>query len=166
MTDTSNGVIRNHAQQILLSPYSTGKRDPTRMKLTPKKVKCTWPTPKFCVGTQRNLYSTGLRLVFASGKMQLLVFASGKTRKNLRHLHKRYQHVDIIASGDAKVLSFVLGDAKVPNASSFASQWNIGFKDRAWWFAAILGKLQYLHILISNFKIQYTILKEIVCSIL
>ena len=25
-----------------------------------------------------------------------------------------------------KVLSFVLGDAKVPNANDFASQWNIG----------------------------------------
>ena len=31
--------------------------------------------------------------------------------KNLRH---------------AKVPSFVLGDAKVPNANGFASQWNIG----------------------------------------
>ena len=32
------------------------------------------------------------------------------------------------ALGNAKVLSFALADAKVPNASSFASQWNIGFK--------------------------------------
>ena len=31
---------------------------------------------------------------------------------------KRYQHVGI----------FALGDAKVPNANGFASQWNIGFK--------------------------------------
>ena len=31
------------------------------------------------------------------------------------------------ALGNAKVLSFALADAKVPNASSFASQWNIGF---------------------------------------
>ena len=30
------------------------------------------------------------------------------------------------ALGNAKVLSFALADAKVPNASSFASQWNIG----------------------------------------
>ena len=34
----------------------------------------------------------------------------------------------MFASDDAKVLSFALGDAKVPNASSFALQWNIGFK--------------------------------------
>ena len=30
------------------------------------------------------------------------------------------------ALGNAKVLSFALGDAKVPNANGFASQWNIG----------------------------------------
>ena len=33
-----------------------------------------------------------------------------------------------LALANAKVLSFALGDAKVPNASSFASQWNIGFR--------------------------------------
>ena len=31
---------------------------------------------------------------------------------------ERYQHVGI----------FALGDAKVPNANGFASQWNIGFR--------------------------------------
>ena len=30
------------------------------------------------------------------------------------------------ALGNAKVLSFALGEAKVPNANGFASQWNIG----------------------------------------
>ena len=35
--------------------------------------------------------------------------------------------VGIFALGDPKVLSFALGDAKVPNANGFASQWNIGF---------------------------------------
>ena len=30
------------------------------------------------------------------------------------------------ALGNAKVLSFVLGNAKLPDASSFVSQWNIG----------------------------------------
>ena len=43
-------------------------------------------------------------------------FALGDA-KNLRHL----------TQGDAKVLSFVLRDAKVPNVNGFASQWNIGF---------------------------------------
>ena len=93
------------------------------MKLT-QKVKCTWPTPEFCVGTQRNLYSTGLHLGFVSGKTQLLGFASGKTRKI-----QRYRDTNLLvffALGNAKVLSSALGDAKVPDASSFASQWNIG----------------------------------------
>ena len=31
------------------------------------------------------------------------------------------------ALGNAKVLSFALGDAKVPNANGFASQWSKGF---------------------------------------
>ena len=30
--------------------------------------------------------------------------------------------------GNAKVLYFALGDAKIPNANGFASQWNIGLK--------------------------------------
>ena len=49
------------------------------MKSTSKNMKCTWPTPEFCVGTQCNLYFTGLRLGFASGKTQILGLASGVT---------------------------------------------------------------------------------------
>ena len=30
--------------------------------------------------------------------------------------------------GNVKVLSFALGDAKVPDANDFASPWNIGFR--------------------------------------
>ena len=42
------------------------------------------------------------------------------------------------ALGSAKVLSFALGDAKVPNTNGFASQWNIGLKvyippGNFWW---------------------------------
>ena len=50
---------------------------PNANEINTKNMKCTWPTPKFCVGTQRNLHSTGLRLGFASGKTQILGFASG-----------------------------------------------------------------------------------------
>ena len=39
---------------------------------------------------------------------------------------KIYQHVGILALGDAEVLSFALGDAKVPDARYFAFWWNIG----------------------------------------
>ena len=34
------------------------------------------------------------------------------------------------ASGNAKVLSFALADAKVPNASSFGFWWNIGLREQ------------------------------------
>ena len=34
----------------------------------------------------------------------------------------------LFALGNAKILSFALGDAKVPNANGFALQWNIGFR--------------------------------------
>ena len=34
----------------------------------------------------------------------------------------------LFALGNAKVLSFALSDAKVPNANHFASQWNKGLK--------------------------------------
>ena len=33
------------------------------------------------------------------------------------------------ALGNAKVLSFALGDAKLPNANGFASQWNKGLRE-------------------------------------
>ena len=37
----------------------------------------------------------------------------------------------LFALGNAKVLSFALGDAKVPNTNGFASQWNIGLKPQS-----------------------------------
>ena len=86
------------------------------MKLTPKKVKCTWPTLKFCVGTQCNLYSTGLRLGFASGKTQLLGFA------------KDSNMLVYFALGDAKVWRWGSKPTPGPNANNFASQWNIGVR--------------------------------------
>ena len=51
--------------------------------------------------------------------------------RNLRHLTPEILLVFLLvffALGYAKVLSFALADAKVPNAISFASQWNIGLK--------------------------------------
>ena len=48
---------------------------------------------------------------------------------NLRHLtQERPTCWYFFALGNAKVLSFALGDTKLPNANGFASQWNIGFK--------------------------------------
>ena len=42
------------------------------------------------------------------------------------------------ALGNAKVLSFALGDAKVPNANVFVSQWNIGFSFKYYRFDLIV----------------------------
>ena len=91
------------------------------MTSTQKNMKCTWPTPEFCVGTQRNLYSTGLRLGFASGKMQILGFASGKTQIRGFALATRYQHVGI---PNAKFWRRGYCPTPTPNARNVASQGN------------------------------------------
>ena len=56
----------------VLIPYSTEKRDPTQMKSTSTKIKCTWPMHKFCVG----LYSTD-SWGFALRETQILCFVLG-----------------------------------------------------------------------------------------
>ena len=64
-----------------LSPYSTGNwvcvGDETQMKSTQKTRNVHGQCKKFAFGTQRNLYSTDLRLGFASGVTQILGLASG-----------------------------------------------------------------------------------------
>ena len=45
--------------------------------------------------------------------------------RDLRHLRDTNMLL-FLALGNAKVLYFASGDAKVPNANVFASQWNIG----------------------------------------
>ena len=53
-------------------------------------------------------------------------FALGDA-KNLRHPTQEIPTSwYFLALGNTKVLSFALGDAKVPNANRFVSQWNIG----------------------------------------
>ena len=44
-----------------------------------------------------------------------------------------------LALGNANVLSFALGDAKVPNANDFASQWNIGLRVHIWSARVCIG---------------------------
>ena len=44
-------------------------------------MKCTWPTPEFCIGTQRHLYSTDWRRGLASGLTQIPGLASGVWRR-------------------------------------------------------------------------------------
>ena len=67
-------------------------------------------------GTQRNLYSTDLRLGYTLGNANFR-FGVGCFRVF------RYQHVGI---GNAKSLRWGCNPTQGPNASAFASQWNIG----------------------------------------
>ena len=86
-------------------------------------MKCIWPTPAFCVGTQRNLYSTDWRRGLASGKTQILGLASGVTQILALGNAKIYQHVGI-----ANAKFWHRGHCPLPttDARYFASQWNIG----------------------------------------
>ena len=50
-------------------------------------------------------------------------------RKKFASPNARDTHMLVfLALGNAKVLYFASGDAKVPNANVFASQWNIGLR--------------------------------------
>ena len=98
---------------------------PNANQINTKNMKCTWPTPEFCVGTQHNLYSTGLCLGFALVKMQILGFASAKTQIKGFALAPKYQHVGI---PNAKFWRWGHCPTPTPDARYFASQWNIGFR--------------------------------------
>ena len=54
---------------------------PNGNEIYTKKKECTWPTPEFCVGTQRHLYSTDWCRGLASGPTQILGLASGVWRR-------------------------------------------------------------------------------------
>ena len=86
-------------------------RDPTQPIFHWKWVLCLLPNAKKSTPKKWNVH--GRRKKFASPNARdtnMLVF---------------------LALGNTKVLSFALGDAKVPNATSFAFWWNIGFRDRS-----------------------------------
>ena len=84
-----------------------------RNEIYTKNMKCTWPTPAFCVGTQRNLYSTDWRRGMALGMTQILALGNAKI----------YQHVGIF---NAKFWRRGHCPTTTPDARYFASQWNIG----------------------------------------
>ena len=87
---------------------------PNANEIYTKNMKCTGPTPVFCVGTQRSLYSTEWRRGLASGKTQILALGNAKI----------YQHVGI---SNAKFWCRGHCPTPTPDARYFASQWNIGF---------------------------------------
>ena len=86
-------------------------------------MKCTWPTPAFCVRTRRNLYSTDWRRGLASGKTQILGLASGVRQILALGNAKIYQHVGI---SNTKFWRRGHYPTPTPAARYFASQWNIG----------------------------------------
>ena len=92
--------------------------------------------PEFCVGTQRNLYSTGLRLGITSSKTQILGFASAKTQIKGFALAPKYQHVGI---PNAKFWRRGHCPTPTPDARYFASQWNIGYRTNG-----LLGLVTYI----------------------
>ena len=93
------------------------------MKSTSTKMKCTCQCENFALGTQCNLYSTDSRWGFALGETQILCFALG-TSKILGFLDTNMLVLarQIFALGEPPNVKICVG----PNASSFASQWNIG----------------------------------------
>ena len=97
---------------------------PNANEIYTKNMKCTWPKPAFCVGTQRNLYSTDWHRGLASGKTQILGLASGVTQILALGNAKIHQHVGI---SNAKFWHRGHCPTPIPNARYFASQWNIGF---------------------------------------
>ena len=60
-----------------LSPYSTEKRDPKRIKSTHTKINVHSQPKQFAAGTQSNLYSTNLRWGFTLGIRQIFGLAMG-----------------------------------------------------------------------------------------
>ena len=70
-------------------------------------MKYTWPTAAFCVGTQRNLYSTDWRRGLALGLTQILGLASGVWRRGFG--------VGGLASGNA---IFHILDTNIPTQNS------------------------------------------------
>ena len=79
---------------------------PNANEIYTKNMKCTWPTPAFCVGTQRNLYSTDGRRGLALGNAKI------------------YQHVGI---SNAKFWRRGHCPTPTPDARYFVFWWNIGF---------------------------------------
>ena len=116
----------------VLSPYSTKKRVGVgsslrhlthEMYMSNAKTDARHPTqPIFHL-------KTGLRWVPNAKKSTQKKWNVHGRRKKLASPNARDTNMLVfLALGDAKLLSFALGDAKVPDARYFAFWWNIGFK--------------------------------------
>ena len=125
----SNQLLYVAAAVVVVKPvfhWKWGLRwVPNANEIYTKKMKCTWPTPAFCIGTQRHLYSTDWRRGLASGKTQILGLASGVTQILALVNAKIYQHVGF---SNAKLWRQGHCPTPTPDTRYFASQWNIGLK--------------------------------------
>ena len=85
---------------------------------------------KIASGTQHNLYSTrnGVRIGYQMRmkSTQKKSNVHGRCKKFASPNARDTNMLVFLALGNAKVLYFASGDAKVPNANVFASQWNTG----------------------------------------
>ena len=91
-------------------------------------MKCTWPTPEDPTPPIFH-WKWGSRWLPNANEMYTKKRNVHGQRKKFASPNARDTNMLVfLALANAKVLSFALGDAKVPNASSFAFWWNIGFK--------------------------------------
>ena len=77
---------------------------------------------KWNLHTKKEMYMANARNLRLGPNATQPIFRKTFTSPNARDTNL----LVFFALGNAKVLSFALGDAKVPNANGFASQWNIG----------------------------------------
>ena len=95
-------------------------------------MKSTWPTRKCCVGAPTPPifhWKWGSRWLPDANEIYKKKRNVHGQRKKLASPDGKYTNMLVfLALGNAKVPSFALANAKVPNASSFASQWNIGLR--------------------------------------
>ena len=116
---------------VNISPYSTKKRVGVGSSLRHLAHEMYMPNAK----TRRQApNATYIPLEY---RLRLLPNAKKSTQKK-RNVHGQRKKLAspnardtnmlvFLALGDAEVLSFALGDAKVPNARYFAFWWNIGY---------------------------------------
>ena len=131
LLDLRNSLVPCGSMSLSLKPIFHLKMGlrwvPDANEIYTNHMKCTCPTQR---PNARDPMQPIFHWGFASGQTQIYLFLHRDKHKFNFLRFFIYQHVGILALGDAKVLSFALGDAKLPDASSFAIWWNIGFKSQ------------------------------------
>ena len=89
-------------------------------EINTKKMKCTWPTQRFCIGDPTQPIFHWLTLGFSvGGKANFMFCVGGKVNFSVF----RYQHVGI---PNVKLWRCEWKPMPGPNGNGFALQWNIG----------------------------------------